>query len=114
MGVLYYAEYFHIFERARNEFIRHLGMSYSEVEKKGIMLPVRDANCRYRHPAKYDDLLQVKAVISEWGRASLRFLYEIWNEDKTMLLADGSTQHAFINHAGKLVPMPQWFRKLGK
>ena len=113
MGVLYYAEYFHIFERSRNEFIRSLGMSYSEVEKRGILLPVRDAQCRYRQPARYDDLLRVRAVISQWGRASLRFLYEIWNEDKTSLLADGSTQHAFVNRQGRPIPMPDWFRKLG-
>lgn len=113
MGVLYYAEYFHIFERSRNEFIRSLGLSYSEVEKRGIMLPVRDAQCRYRNPARYDDLLRVGATISQWGRASLRFLYEIWNEDKTVLIAEGSTQHAFINNQGRPVAMPDWFRALG-
>ena len=43
MGVLYYAEYLHLFERARSAFIRQCGMSYADVEKKGIILPVREA-----------------------------------------------------------------------
>ena len=43
MGVLYYAEYLHLFERARNAYIRQCGMSYADVEKKGIILPVREA-----------------------------------------------------------------------
>ena len=34
MGVLYYAEYLHLFERARSEYIRRCGMSYAEVEKE--------------------------------------------------------------------------------
>lgn len=51
MGVLYYAEYLHIFERARSAFIRERGMSYADVEKRGIILPVREAQCRYRSPA---------------------------------------------------------------
>lgn len=112
MGVLYYAEYLHLFERARSAYIRHCGMSYAEVEKKGIILPVREAQCRYRAPAHYDDLVQVRAGISQWSRASLRFVYEIRNEDKTRLLATGMTQHALVNPEGKPVPVPDWFKEL--
>ena len=90
MGVLYYAEYLHIFERARSEFIRACGMSYRDVEEKDIILPVREAQCRYRSPARYDDLVQVHTAISEWGRASMRFVYEMWNEDKTRIRTAGS------------------------
>ena len=64
-------------------------MSYAEVEKKGLILPVREAQCRYRSSARYDDLVLVRAGIAEWARASLRFVYEILNEDKTRLLATG-------------------------
>ena len=112
MGVLYYAEYLHIFERARSEYIRCRGMSYSEVEARGILLPVREARCRYRAPARYDDLVQVHAGISEWGRASLVFVYEMWNEDKSVLLATGSTQHALVNREGRPTAVPDWFKAL--
>lgn len=112
MGIVYYAEYFHVFERARSEFIREHGMSYAEVEKKGIALPVREANCRYRASAHFDDLIMVHTGISSWGRASMTFLYEIWNEDKSRLLATGSTQHAIVNEQGKPVAVPEWLRSL--
>lgn len=112
MGVMYYAEYFHLFERARNEYIRNLGMSYADVEKKGVILPVREAQCRYRSPARYDDLVLIRIGLAETGRASLRFVYEIWNDDKTRLLCAGMTQHALVNRAGRPMPMPEWFRTL--
>jgi len=112
MGVLYYAEYLHLFERSRNTYIRACGMSYATVEERGLRLPVREAQCRYRAPARYDDLVLVRAAISERRRASLRFVYEIWNEDKTQLLATGMTQHALTNREGRPVPMPDWFREL--
>ena len=112
MGVLYYAEYLHLFERARGEYIRRCGMSYAEVEKRGLILPVREAQCRYRSSARYDDLVLVRACIAEWARASLRFVYEIWNEDKTRLLATGSTQHALVNRQGRPVAVPDWLRDL--
>lgn len=114
MGVVYYAEYFHIFERARSEYIRARGMSYAEVEKRGIILPVREAQCRYRTSAHYDDLLQVHASISEWSRASLRFVYEVRNEDKTIVLATGMTQHAVLNSDKKPAPVPVWLKDLWK
>lgn len=114
MGVVYYAEYLHIFERARSEYIRTCGMSYAEVEKRGVLLPVREAQCRYRKPAHYDDLLQIHTGISEWSRASLRFVYEVRNEDKTIVLATGMTQHATVNPDGKPVPIPDWLKDLWK
>ncbi|MDR2574644.1 MAG: acyl-CoA thioesterase [Desulfovibrio sp.] len=112
MGVLYYAEYLHLFERSRSEYIRWCGMGYSEVEARGIFLPVREAQCRYRAPARYDDLLYVRAGVSEWKRASLRFVYQIWDQDKMRLLAEGMTQHAFVDKAGRPVAIPPWFRDL--
>lgn len=114
MGVLYYAEYFHIFERARSEYIRSFGMSYAEVEKRGIILPVREAQCRYRKSARYDDLVHIHISISEWSRASLRFVYEVRNEDKTIVLATGMTQHAVLNADKKPVPVPDWLKELWK
>ena len=112
MNVVYYAEYFHLFERARNEYIRERGMTYKQVEERGIYLPVREAQARYRFPLRYDDLIHVRAVISEWRRASMLFEYEIYNEDKTAVATTGSTEHACINREGKPVPVPDWLRGL--
>lgn len=112
MGVVYYAEYLHFFERARSEYIRRFGMSYAEIEKKGIMLPVREVQCRYRSPARYDELVLIRIGVSEWGRASLVFMYEIWSEDKTRLLAEGWTKHAFVNSEGRPAAIPDWFKNL--
>lgn len=112
MGVMYYAEYLHLFERSRSEFIRERGRSYADVEKNGILLPVREVQCRYRHPCRYDELVWIRAGIGELGRASLKFVYEILDADKNRLLADGMTQHALTNADGRPVRMPEWFRAL--
>lgn len=111
MGVLYYAEYMHVFERARSSFIRSHGMSYKVVEERGIYLPVREAYCRYRSPARYDDLTWVRAWISGWGRASVTFSYEFFAEDKKALLATGMTQHAVVDPNGRPVPVPEWLKE---
>lgn len=109
MGFVYYAEYLHFFERARSEYIREiLDMSYVDIEHKGILLPVREAYCRYRHPAHYDDLIQIRTALSEIGHASMTFVYFVTDNDRTTILAEGQTQHATINPDGKLVRLPEW------
>ena len=112
MSFVYYAEYLHYFERARSAFIRQSGMSSAEIEQRDILLPVREAHCRYRQPAHYDDLLYIHIGISEWSRASLRFVYEIRDERKERVLVEGMTQHALINREGKPIAVPDWFRTL--
>lgn len=109
MQVVYHAEYIHLFERSRGTYIRNCGVSYKDVEAKGIFLPVRQVECRYRVPARYDDLIWVRAGISEWKRASIIFVYEIYNEDKSLVHATGMTEHAVVNGDGKPVRIPEWF-----
>jgi len=110
MGVLYYAEYLHIFERARNQFIRDRGLSYAQVEERGVFLPVREARCRYRKPFRYDDLIRMNAGITQWGKASLTFSYVLWNETKDIRMAEGMTQHACVDRNGRPVAVPGWLK----
>ncbi len=112
MGVVYYAEYLHFFERSRSLFIRERGMSYAEVEERGIYLPVREASCRYRIPAQYDDQLNIQVGINEWKRASIKFIYNIYKEDRSTLVATGFTEHACVNKDGRPVRVPEWLKEI--
>lgn len=113
-GVAYYGEYNHWFERSRSQLIREQGMSYAEVEEKDIILPVRQAYCRYLHPARYDDELFVRCAIGKWGRASVTFAYQIWKQmDAPTLVATGYTEHAVVSiSTGKPVRIPQWLKDI--
>jgi acyl-CoA thioester hydrolase len=111
MGVLYYAEYLHIFERARTAFTHARGLSYREVEQRGIYLPVREAVCRYRSPARYDDLLTVGCRVTKPRRASFTFSYRIFDEGRIRFLAEGRTEHACTDARGKPVAAPDWLRQ---
>ena len=63
MGFVYYANFFIYFERSRNEILRDLGIPYVELEERGVILPVLEAHCEYKTPAKYDDVLKIVG----WG-----------------------------------------------
>jgi len=71
-GIVFYANYLKFFERARTEWLRHLGVGQQRLrEEVGGMFVVTDTTLRYHRPARLDDLLVVTAAITESGRASI-------------------------------------------
>ena len=112
MGVVYYANYLHLFERGRSELIRNLGFSFSVVEERGIFLTVREASCRYLAPARYDDVIHIRTGLAGQSRASLNFVYEITDEKRDHVLTRGTTQHAVVNAQGRPVRVPDWLSAL--
>ncbi|HCE43464.1 MAG TPA: thioesterase [Lentisphaeria bacterium] len=95
MGVVYYAHYLVFFERVRNELLREEGFPYYEIEKQGIMLPVIEAVCRYRNPARYDDMLTISGWVDEIKGVKLKICCEVRKDGE--LLAEGYTVHACVN-----------------
>ncbi len=71
-GIVFYANYLKFFERARTEWLRHLGLGQQALrEAMGGMFVVGETQVRYHRPARLDDLLLVTARVQEAGRASL-------------------------------------------
>lgn len=106
MGVVYYANYFRYFEFARSEYFRAQGGSYRALERDGLFLPVVEAACNYKASAKYDDVIVIRAWISELKRASLTFSYEIRREGEARVLCTGRTMHACVGKDGRPVRLP--------
>ena len=109
MKVVYYGNYLTYFEVGRVEYLRQHGLAMSDVDQK-VHLPVVEAVVRYVKPAYLDDLLDVRAWISERKRASFRFAYEISNEAGGRV-ATGSTLHACLDsQTGKMMGVPDWLQ----
>lgn len=71
-GIVFYANYLKFFERARTEWLRHLGIEQQRLrESSGGMFVVTDTALKYRQPAKLDDFLLVTAHLTDAGRASM-------------------------------------------
>ncbi len=114
MGYVYYGNYAAYYEVARVESFRHLGYAYKQLEEAGIMMPVLELKSNYILPAKYDDLLTIKVSIPEFPKVKIKYLYEVYNEEET-LLNRGETTLAFINmKSGKPVRMPEVMGQLLK
>jgi len=96
MGYMYYGHYPEYFEASRTEMIRSLGLSYKEIEDKGIIMPVKCLSVEYKVPALYDEVLTVKSILKILPEVKLDIDYEIYNE-KRQLVCTGNTILAFVD-----------------
>ncbi|MEP5613500.1 MAG: thioesterase family protein [Cyclobacteriaceae bacterium] len=112
MGYVYYGNYAAYYEVARVESFRNLGYAYKKLEEAGVMMPVLELKCNYILPAKYDDLLTIKVTIPDHPKVRIKYLYEVRNEEGT-LLNQGETTLAFVNmKSGRPLRMPEVMEEL--
>ena len=112
MGVAYYAHYLRWFEIGRTELMREAGIPYLRAEEDGVFFPVTEAQCRYRRPARYDDLLRIETTAESLNRVALKFHYRIGREADRAAIAAGWTKHACLGRDRKLIPLPQTYARL--
>ncbi|GFZ34492.1 thioesterase [Clostridium zeae] len=103
MGIVHHSNYYAWFEVGRTEFIKESGISYSDMESNGIMMPLVESNCRYMVGAKYEDEVTIKTWVEELNGAKVVFSYEVIRDADKITLAKGKTVHAFVNKDFKII-----------
>jgi acyl-CoA thioester hydrolase len=112
MGVAYYANYFIWAEIGRVELLRQLGFEYKQMElEHNCHLPVVEASCRYKSPARYDDLIVIETRISGLRTSVIKFSYRLLTtrdgEPGPILLADAETVHVSVDRDMRKCPLPE-------
>jgi acyl-CoA thioester hydrolase len=110
MGIVYYANFFIWFEIGRVELLRQLGFHYKQMEiDDNCHIPVVEANCRYKSPARYDDELLLETSVLAIRRSVLKFGYRLLRPENegTTLLAEGETVHVTVDRSFRPVRLPQ-------
>jgi acyl-CoA thioester hydrolase len=112
MGIVYYGNYFTWFEIGRVELCRHLGFEYKQMESEDdSLIVVVEAHCRYKQPAKFDDLLTIRTGVTASKRRMLEFGYEIIRQGSDQTIATGRTLHVICDHQGRPKSLPEKYRK---
>jgi acyl-CoA thioester hydrolase len=96
MGYVYYGNYGMYYEVARVESLRYLGLTYKEIEKQGIIMPVLENKSKFIAPARYDELLRIVCTVREKPSIRIKFEYEIFNEEDK-LIHIGETLLVFVD-----------------
>ncbi|SDL60263.1 acyl-CoA thioester hydrolase [Chryseobacterium taihuense] len=112
MKYVYYGNYATYFELGRVELFRSIGISYDEIEKQGIWLPVSDYKIKYLKPALYDQKLEIHTYLKKIPGVRIEFEYEIYNEEK-IKITEASTTLFFLNaENSKIITCPDFLMKL--
>ncbi len=112
MGVVYHANYFAWFEVGRVELCRQVGFEYRQMEiEDDSFIVVAEAQCRYKRPARFDEVLVVRTQLSSSQRRTIRFKYEIVNQASGELVATGETTHVICDKLGRPKSLPEKYRK---
>jgi acyl-CoA thioester hydrolase len=100
-GIVFYANYLKFFERARTEWLRHLGINQQHLrDTTGGMFVVSASQVNYLRPARLDDWLSVSAELSEVARASMTIAQAAHRVDPVhgdTRLCEGSIRIGWVN-----------------
>lgn len=95
-GVVYHSNYLNFMERARTEWLRHLGFEQPQLKADlGVIIVVHSMQIAFKSPAYFNDMLQIECNISKVGRGSLEMEQKITRGDALLIKAE--VKLAFVN-----------------
>jgi acyl-CoA thioester hydrolase len=108
MGFLHHSHYPVYFEQGRTDLLRQRGITYREIEDTGFFLVVVKLECRFRKPARYDDVLRLRTTVQRVTPVRIEHRYEIYRDD--VLLTEGTSTLACVDREGQLMKLPEILR----
>ncbi|GMU21034.1 MAG: hypothetical protein AMXMBFR13_11290 [Phycisphaerae bacterium] len=105
MGYLHHSKYFEYFELGRTELLRASGFRYRDLEERGVFFVVAKLQCRFRRPARYDDLLLLETRIQRQTWARIDHEYKLFRDG--LLLCEAQTTLACIDRNGLVIQIPE-------
>jgi acyl-CoA thioester hydrolase len=113
MGIVHHSNYAIWFEAGRTDFIKKAGITYSEIEDRGIMLPLIELKCKFKIPALYEDEIIIKSSIKEMTNTRIIFYYEVVRiGDTPVILSTGETMHVWTDKNLKPVNLKKYSPEL--
>jgi acyl-CoA thioester hydrolase len=113
MGIVHHSNYAVWFEAGRTDFIKKAGITYSEIEQRGVMLPLIELKCKFKVPAHYEDEIVIKTRIEEMTNTRIRFYYEaVRLGDMPVILSTGETMHVWTDKNLKPVNLKKYSPEL--
>jgi acyl-CoA thioester hydrolase len=106
MGIVHHSVYLQYFEMGRTELLRASGGRYRDMEDEGLLVVVVRVDCRYKSPARYDDLIEIRTRIAKVTAGKIVHEYDVHRDQVTLVSA--TVTLAVINREGSLQRVPQY------
>lgn len=102
MGIVHHSNYPIWFEASRTEYIKDLGLTYSEFMNRGFHTPLMEVHNFFKRPAKYEDVITIETRLVNLTPYRLEFAYHIYRNDEQEPIGFGKTVHAIVDNELKL------------
>lgn len=103
MGIIHHSNYIRWMEEARVDLMRQAGINMTDVEKRGILIPVLSVSCEYKSMTRFGDTVIIEPLVKEYNGIKMYIEYEIKDKKTKELRATGSSSHCFLAKDGKLL-----------
>lgn len=114
MGITHHANYIKWMEEARIAFLDRIGYGYAKLEREGIISPVIEVECQYKHPTTFDDTVCVQVRVEEFKGVKLVIVYTMTNQATGEPVLTGKTMHCFTNVDGRPIILKKQFPELDR
>jgi acyl-CoA thioester hydrolase len=112
MGIIHHSNYIRWLEETRIEMMKEFGISYREMEEKGIICPVLSVSCQYKHMVHFDDTVEIKPIIVKYNGIKFELEYEITDFATGELRTIASSSHCFLNSDGRPISLKRYCPKI--
>jgi acyl-CoA thioester hydrolase len=116
MGIAHHSNYAVWYEVARTDLIKKMGMTYSELEQQGLIMPLLELQSKYISAAYYEDPLIVEVSVTNLSSVKMEFEYAVFREGEEKAINVGRTIHALVGKDLKPVNVkkqyPEIYQKL--
>ena len=80
MGIVHHSNYIRYFEYGRIKMLEEIGLPISEIEGRGVMLPVVSTFCTYKTPSRMGDTLKIISTMENMPMAKMKIKTTIIKE----------------------------------
>lgn len=105
MRIIHHSNYIRWFEEARIDFMDQMGMSYDQMEKMGVIIPVLSVSADYKSMVRFGETVIIQTTISSYNGVKLALDYQVTDQETGDLRTMGSSLHCFLNEAGRPVSL---------
>lgn len=101
MKIIHHSNYIRWFEEARIDFMDQMGLSYAEMEKRGIIVPVLSIAADYKSMVTFGQTVLIDVKVDTYNGVKMGLSYTVVDLETNELRTTGSSLHCFLNEEGR-------------
>ena len=96
-GIVWFGNFLRFFEEAEDEMFRALGRTRLELTRDfGILMPRIEAHCRFKSPARAEEVLEVGIAVEEMTERRIAYLFDARERDTQRAVCEGAYRVACV------------------